>query len=179
MQPQLDAGLTHHVVGCALEAVRVEGGGEADRVRLGVGVEVEGAPARPFAPHGLGAAHRRIAVGLGRIDREAPFGHPVDDLHADALHGDLGAVMHVVQHQHHAARGQAAEIGVALDQGDGGAVARGGDGGAEAGGAAADDQHVAVVGDRGVARGLVDHGHVRPPRRRWCRLSGRPAISSG
>ena len=51
-------------------------------------------------------------------------------------------VPHVVEHQHHAARGQAAEVVVALEQDGRGAVARRGDRRRHAGRAAADDDHV-------------------------------------
>ena len=49
MQPHADAGLGDHLVVDALPAVRIEGGGHDDRRGLGMGAEVEGAPARPFA----------------------------------------------------------------------------------------------------------------------------------
>ena len=81
--------------------------------------------------------------------------HALDDLHGLAAHGDLGVVVHVVQHQHHAAGREPAEIGVALHQGYRGAVARGGDRRRDARRAAAHDDHVGV-GDDGY-RGL------RPP----------------
>src|SRR5262249_18758652 len=48
----------------------------------------------------------------------------------------------IVEHQHHAARSKAAEIRVALDQADRGAVARRGHRGAETGRAAADHDDI-------------------------------------
>ena len=56
MQAQGDAGLAHHVERRLLEAVGVEGGGEDDGMGLGMGVEVEHAPAGPLAPECLGRA---------------------------------------------------------------------------------------------------------------------------
>ena len=109
MQAQGDAGLAHHVERSLLEAVGVEGGGEDDGVGLGLGMEVEHAPAGPLAPERFGRADDRIAVRLGRIHAEPPGVHAIDDLHGEAAHGDLHVVVHVVQHQHHAAGREAAE----------------------------------------------------------------------
>ena len=129
MQAKLDPCLRDHVEGGVLEAVRVEGGGEDDGVRLGVGVEVEDPPPRPLAPHRLRRAHRRVAVGRGRVDAEPAPVHAFDDLHREAAHGDLGVVVHVVEDEDHAPRSEAPEVGIALDQGHARPVPGGGDGG--------------------------------------------------
>ena len=160
VQPQVDPGLPHHVVARALPAVGIEGDRVADRVRFRARVEVEQSPARPLAEH------RRIvaALRLGRKHRMPARGHPVDQLGADAAHGDLGTCAHVVQHQHHPARRKAAEIGVALDQAHRSAVARGGDRGAETGRAAAHDDDFGAGGDGQVAGRFGDEvRHVDHP----------------
>src|SRR5439155_21652207 len=71
VEAQLDLGLLDHVVAGALPAVGVEGNGVADRVRLGARVEVEQAPAGPFAIHGRVMA----ALVLGRIDGHSAGPH--------------------------------------------------------------------------------------------------------
>ncbi len=50
VQAEVHAGLADQVVGDALPAVGVEGHGVADGLRVGVGVEVEGAVAAPLVP---------------------------------------------------------------------------------------------------------------------------------
>jgi len=69
-----------------------------------MGPEIINAPARPFAVEFLAL----LAFARGRIDAQVELGHTLDHLHADAAHRDLVAVMHVVEHQHHATGGQAA-----------------------------------------------------------------------
>ena len=142
MQAKLDPRLRDHVEGGLLEAVRVEGGGEDDGMRLGVGVEVEHPPARPLAPHRLRRAHRGVAVGVGRVDAEPAPLHAVDDLHRKAPDGDLGVVVHVVEHEDHAARGESPEVGIAFDQGHARPVPGGRDGGRDPGRPPAHDQDV-------------------------------------
>ena len=158
VQAEVDAGFGDHVVAGALPAVGVEGDGVADRVRLGAGVEVEQAPTRPFAEHGGVVA----ALVFGRVDGEAAGAHALDQLGAEAAHGDFRAGAHVVQHEHHAAGGEAAEIGVALHQADAGALAGCRHGRAHAGGAAADHDHVGSGGDgyaaAGLGNGVLTHG---------------------
>ena len=142
MQAKLDPRLGDHVEGGLLEAVRVEGGGEDDGVRLGMGVEVEYPPARPLAPHLLGGAHPGVAVGVGRVHAEPPAVHALDHLHREAPDGDLGVVVHVVEHEDHPARGEPSKVGIALDEGHARAVPGGGDGGRDAGRAPAHHQDV-------------------------------------
>ena len=178
MQADIDAGLLDHVVGDALPAVGVEGRGHHDRRRLGMGTEVEGAPARPFAVELPALA----ALFRFRVDAGADSFHPLDHLAADADGCDLVAIVHVVEHQHHAAGGEPAEIGIALDQRDRGAFAPGGDGGREAGGPTADDDHVGASDDRGFARIVGDAlvslmlGHAcLPINGCWRAANARPA----
>ena len=125
VKAEIDAGFAHHVVGGALEAVGVERGGEDDRMRRGAGVKVEEIPAGPFLPHGLGLTNVGLAVRFGRHHGEVPFLHALDDLHAQTLDGDFEIVVHVIEHQHHAAGGKAAEIGIAFQERDISAVACG------------------------------------------------------
>ena len=152
MQPQVDLRLADHRVGDALEAVGIERGGVADRLRLDVRMKVEHAPARPFAPQRL----VRAALGFRRHDAEADPLHAIDHLAAQAAHADFFAVAHVVEHEHHAARGEAAEIGVALQQRDRQPVARARDRRRDAGGAAADDDEIGAPDDRDGAAGFDD-----------------------
>ena len=152
MQPEVDPGLADHRIGYALEPVGVERGGVADRLRLDVRMKVEHPPARPFAPQRLVGA----ALGFGRHDAQAEALHALDHLAAQAAHADLRAVAHVVEHQHHAARSEAAEIGVAFDQRDGQAVARAGDRRRDARRAAADHHQIGAAHDRDPALGLDD-----------------------
>ena len=75
------------------------------------------------------------------------------------------AVPHVVEHQHHAARGQAAEVVVALEQDGRGAVARRGERRRHAGRAAADHHHVGLRDHLDVARRLAQTESLR-----YCRI---------
>ena len=172
VQAQVDAGLADEVVGDALPAVRVEGDRVADRLGVGVGVEVEGAVAAPLVPQFLGG----LAVIGRRDDRQAQLLQPLDVLGDDAGDGDLLAVDHVVEHQHHAAGGEAAEGGVALQQGDRGAGAGRGDGGGHAGGAAADHEDVGA-GDDG--SGEVRRGGAEFQGRSWLLTSSWGSLLSG
>ena len=96
-------------------------------------------------------------VLLLRVLGQAARGHALDHLEADAAHRDflLVAVPHVVQHQHHAARGEAAEVVVALQQRDAGTVACGGQRGGLAGGTAADHHHIRFGCHANVVRRLM------------------------
>jgi hypothetical protein len=153
MQPQLDAGLLHHLERGALPRIGVEGGGKADGVRLFLAVKVVGAPALP-APHRVG---QRAPVLLARVLGQAQRRHALDHFQADAAHRNLllVAVPHVVEHQHHAARGQAAQVVVALQQRHAGAIARGGQGRGLPRGAATDHHHVRFGCHAHVVRGLL------------------------
>ena len=82
--------------------------------------------------------------------------HALDHLAADAADGDLRAVAHVVEHQHHAAGGEAAEVGVAFEKRDGEAAARAGDRRGDARRAAADDDKVGAPHDRDLTCRLDD-----------------------
>ena len=145
VQAEVDAGFADEVVGDALPAVRVERRGVADRLRGGVGVEVEGAVAAPLVPEFLGG----LAVIGRRHDGQAQLLQPFDVLGDDAGDGDFLAVDHVIEHQDHTAGGEAAERGVAFQQRDGGAGAGGRDGGGDTGGAAAHHQDVGAGDDGG------------------------------
>ena len=99
---------------------------------------------------------RRAPLLLGRagdrVGRQA-----LEDLRGEA--GDDLAplpVAHPVDPDDQAAGGEAAEMVVALDERDLGAEPARRDRGGAAGGAAADDEHVGLVVDRRLARGLVD-----------------------
>ncbi|MCY1181262.1 hypothetical protein D9M73_217570 [compost metagenome] len=85
-------------------------------------VEVKGAPASP-APVGGGI----LAPFIGaREPGQAQRGHALDHGHAVAAHRDLlqVPVPHIVEHQHHAAGGQSAQVVVAFEQDGVGTVAR-------------------------------------------------------
>ena len=168
VQPHIDLRLADHRVGYALEAVGIEGGGVADRLGLDVRMKVEHAPARPFAPQrGIGAA-----LGFRRHDAEPDALHALDHLAAEAAHRDLGAVAHVVEHQHHAAGGEAAEVGVAFEKRDGEAAARAGDRRRDARRPAADNHKVGAPHDRDLACRLDDPvaiGHGRSSFKRTAR----------
>ena len=58
------------------------------------------------------------ALGLGRIDGEAQMPHPLDHGKAKALHGDLAAVAHVVEHDDRAPRHAFAQA-LGMRDGDG------------------------------------------------------------
>ena len=98
----------------------------------------------------------RAPLLLGRAgDRVG--GQALEDLRGEA--GDDLAplpVAHPVDPDDEAAGGEAAEVVVALDERDLGAEAAGRDGRGAARGAAADDEDVGLLVDRGLARGLVD-----------------------
>ena len=83
--------------------------------------------------------------------------HALDHVEADAAYRDLaeGAVPHVVEHQHHAAGGEAAQMVVALEQDRRGAVARGRQRGGHAGRATAHHQDVGLGHHRDIARGFA------------------------
>ena len=63
----------------------------------------------------------------------------------DALDGDLAPVAHVVEHEDHRARGEPAELGIALDECDLGAVARRRHRGGETCRPTADDDDVGLM----------------------------------
>ena len=112
MQPHIDARRCDQIVRDALPAVRIERRRHHDRLRFCLRAEVMTAPARPFA-----VFVPALAALLGRrIDAGANLGHALDHFHAQAGDGGLFAVVHVVEHQHHAAGCKPAEIGIALDQ---------------------------------------------------------------
>ncbi len=115
MQAEVDAGFADEVVGDALPAVGIEGRGVADGLGVGVRVEVEGAVAAPLVPEFLGG----LAVISRRDDCQAQLLQAFDVLGDDAGDGDFLAVDHVIEHQDHAAGGEAAEGGVAFQQRDG------------------------------------------------------------
>ena len=117
---------------------------------LVLGVEVEHPPAGPLAPQRLGRADCRVTVGFRGVHAEPPGVHAVDDLHREAAHRDLRVVVHVVQHQHHAAGCEAPEVGIALDQHRRRPVARGGHRRRDAGRTAAHDDHAGGGDDRQV-----------------------------
>ena len=87
------------------------------------------------------------AIFRRRINARPDFRHALDHFHAQAGDGDLLAVVHVVQHQHHAAGREPAEIGIALDQSDRTAFTPRGDGGRESGRTAADHDDVGLGDD--------------------------------
>ena len=115
VQAEVDSGFADEVVGDPLPAVGVEGCGVADRLGVGVGVEVEGAVAAPLVPEFLGG----LAVIGRRNDGQAELLQPLHVLRNDARDRDFLAVDHVVEHQDHASGGKPAERGVALEEGDG------------------------------------------------------------
>ena len=159
VQPHVDAGLRDHLVRDALPAVRIERRGKHDRLRLHLRAEVMAAPARPFA-----VLLPALAALLGRrIDGSADLRHALDHLHAQAGDGDFLAVVHVVEHQHHAAGREPAEIGIALDQGDRAALAPRRDRGGEAGRPAADHQHIGARHHAGRAGCFLDAVALRAP----------------
>jgi hypothetical protein len=91
-------------------------------------------------------------LGFRRINRQRARRHPVHQFTADAAHGDFGAGAHIVQHQHHAAGGQAAKIRISLDQAYRGTLARRCNGGTESGRATTDDDNVGAGRHAQVAR---------------------------
>ena len=162
VQAQIDLRLGDHRVGDALEPVGIERRGVTDRLRLGMGMKVEHAPARPLAPQRL----VRAALGFRGHDAEADPLHPIDHLAAEAANADLFAVAHVVEHEHHPARSQAAEIGVALQQHDRQPRAGASDGRGNARGSAADDDEVGAPDDGDGAAGfdyMVRVAHFSAP----------------
>ena len=100
---------------------------------------------------------------LARKRRQVARGQALDQLEADAAHRDLVQlrVEHVVEHQHHAARGQAAEVVVALEQDGRGAVARGRDRRRHSRRAAADDDDVGARDHLDVACRLANRCRCR------------------
>ena len=138
VQPHVHAGLGDHLVRDALPAIRIEGGCEHDRLRLHLRAEIMAAPARPLAVF----LERLSTLLRRRIDRRADLGHALDHLHAQTGDGDLLAVVHVVEHQHHAARRKPAEIGIALDQRNRAALAFRRDRRREPGRPATNHQHI-------------------------------------
>jgi hypothetical protein len=159
VQAQLDAVLRHHLERDPLPAVGIEGGREDDRMRLGLGVEVERAPARPA----LQGRRPAAPFVLARKLREAARSQALDQIEADAAHRDLvqPRIPHVVEHQHHATGREAAEVVVALEQHGRGAVARRGDGRRHASRAAADDDHVGARDHLDVAGRLANRCRCR------------------
>ena len=153
-------------------------GSNAAEKQIGCGIEWVWKSKRPQRAHLRHMASVSRTPGMrsviGRRHAQAPGAHALDHLHADAGDRDLGIVVHVVQHQHHAAGGQPPEIGVALQQGHAGAVAGRGDGSGNPGGTPADDDHVGAIGDLGLARGFLDAGSVHGS----LQLIFRPAVSA-
>ena len=152
MVHEAHAGLLHPLVGDELELLRVVGDGVANAVRCG-------APDQPPTPVALDQLCARVApVALRRVEAAAAGLQPFDQLLAEP--GDdlaSGAVVHREQEDDQAAGGEAAQIAVAFDQDDVGALAAGGDGGGQAGRTATDDEHVAA-GDDGHPLGGQLHG---------------------
>ena len=154
MQPQLNPELLHPFERNALPAVRVERSREANRVRCLVAVEIERTPARPAA----------IAFGqlapfvLTRKRGQLQLRQTLDHRHASAAHRYflVMAVPHVVEHQNHAARGEAAQVVVALEQRHFRAVARGRQGSRHSRGTAADHDHIGLCRNTGFAGRLDD-----------------------
>ena len=114
----------------------------------------EGAQALAPVRDLLGLLRAPLLLGCAgdRVGRQA-----LEDLRGEA--GDDLAplpVAHPVDPDHQAAGGEAAEVVVALDQRDLGAEPARRHRGRAAGGAAADDEHVGLLVDRRLARGLVD-----------------------
>ena len=106
-----------HLVRDALPAVGIEGRGEARSAAASSACGSRRQPQRAHLRYFVaGSAASSSAAGTP----QAPsVGHALDHLHADAAHRDLlRRCRHVVEHQHHAARGEPAEIGVALEQRD-------------------------------------------------------------
>src|SRR6185369_12358803 len=103
---------------------------------------------------------------------------PLDHAHAGAAHRDLALVVvpHVVEHQHHAARCESAQMDVALQQDYLRTIACGSQGGRQAGRPAADHHDVGLRNHRDVARRLLDHvadiAHLRFSGVRQCTFSG-------
>ena len=144
VQSQAHATLDHQILGDALPAVGIERDRVDDRLRLAAGAEVVAPPARPGAPHV--PAHATV---LGRRRHgQAELLEPLDGFADEPRRGDLPAVHHVVEQEHHAAGREPAQIRIALDQCDPRAAARRGHGGAHAGRTAAHHEHVAPVDDR-------------------------------
>ena len=124
-----------------------------DRRRPGDDAVIGGRALRPVrggggilgAPVGARRSHHRV------------LGQAIEDIVGDAG-DDLAAapVRHAIDPDDQAAGRQAAEMVVALDQHDLGAEASGGDRRRRAGRPAADDQHVGLGEDRGLARRLLD-----------------------
>ena len=114
MQAQVDARVLDQIKADPFPSVGVKGHGVDDGLRHPGFVEVDAAPAGPLLPHvPIGQAVLRR-----RIDRAVLLDHPVDIFADDAGGDDLIAfVDHVVEHQNHAARGHAAKVVVALQQG--------------------------------------------------------------
>ena len=77
-------------------------------------MEVKRAPAGPAAD----AVRVVTPIVLARVMRQTHGGHALQQRHAHATHRDFIQVVvpHIVQHQHHAATGQATQVGVALQQ---------------------------------------------------------------
>ncbi len=118
MGAKLDTAFGENVVGHLFETIRIEGGGIADGMWRGRRVEIEETPACPATPALRQVALIDLSVVLIRHDAEVFGAHALDHLGADALNGDLQTIHHIIQHKHHAASSQAAEIRIALDERD-------------------------------------------------------------
>ena len=150
---ELDLALEHDLLAEQLEPLGV------DRRRPGDDAVVGGGAVRPVRRLGrvlrapVGA--RRAGDRVGRQAVEQFFGEAADHRHALP-------VGHAVDPDHEAAGRQPAEVVVALEQGDVGALLRGRRGRRRARGPATDHQHLGAVVDLDRAAGLLPGAQVGP-----------------
>ena len=112
----VDAGLLHHLERDALPGVGIEGGGEADRVRLLLCCGSRRCPSASSVAPMPGRCPIRSARGYAA--RPSAAMRSIISMQMPRTEISLlVAVPHVVEHQHHAARGEAAQMVVALEQG--------------------------------------------------------------
>lgn len=156
MGSEFDARQTQNVISGTFEGVGIESGRKADRMRHGLRVKIEESPARPALPGIRRIAELDQTVAVRRRDAQTPELHALDHFHADAAHGNLELVDHIVEHQHHAAGGEAADIRIALQQGHARAIARRRHCRRDPGRAAADHHDVGTIDHFDVARRLMD-----------------------
>ena len=147
VKPDIDARFLDEVVGHPLPAVRIEGHGIDDGLLGTLGVEVEHPPPRPAVPHLVA----QDSILGRRIDGQPQRVQALHHLLGDAVHGDfLGPVGEIVEHQHHASRGQAAQVGVAFQQGHARSLTGGRNGCGQPCRSAPDHDHVALGLHRGI-----------------------------
>jgi hypothetical protein len=139
MQPELYAGFLQQLQSDELQSLRIERDGVRDHFRLSAGVVVLQAPATPARPHGIA---RNELILRWRVHRGAERVEPGDDLVTDASDGLVVLVGHIVEDDHLATAGQAAQVRVALGEDDAHPTAGGRDGGGDTSRAAADDEDI-------------------------------------